>query len=184
LNRPISRLWKPSGLKLLIYAAGKSRLAPYQYSLLVWTSSALTIPSAHRIASGDSDLGIAIVATVDVHPQHVLPGLVIVDDLGPLDDAVRSLIAATRPRQQRALVLPPDEVIRRVAIDVDERRALALILADEVVCPVYADDTGPVGIEVFAIRLDRVSERALLKNGCLVLIALTYSSPRPAGNDL
>lgn len=80
----------------------------------------VSVGSTHRVPRGDADLGLAVVAAVDMHIQDVLLGRVVVNDLGPLDHTARPEIAGTRLREQRADVRPFYQVRRRVAVDVLE----------------------------------------------------------------
>lgn len=89
-----------------------------------------------------------------MHVQDVLLGRVVVDDLGPLDDAVRAQVAGARARQQRADVRPLHQVRRRVAVDVLEGRPVRLVLADQVVRRPDLDGARPVRLHVLAcVRL-------------------------------
>lgn len=113
-----------------------------------------TILPTNRIARRNTNLRLSIIAAVNMHPQHILPRPLIEQHLRPLDNAVRSQIGTPRPaRQQRPLISPPHQVRRRVAVDVLERGAAALVLADHVICSVDADHACAVGVEVFPVGL-------------------------------
>jgi hypothetical protein len=113
----------------------------------------LTVLATNLIPRRDPDLGIAIVAAIGVHPQDILARLVVVDDLWPLDDAVRTKITAGAARQQRPLVFPTHQVRRREAVNVGKGRPAGFVLTDQVVSAVHFDNAGAVRIEVFAVGL-------------------------------
>ena len=65
-----------------------------------------------------------------MHPQNILFRALVVNDLRSLNDTIRAQVARALSRQQRAFVLPLDEVGRRVAVDVLERRSTGLVLSN------------------------------------------------------
>lgn len=113
----------------------------------------VAIAPTDGIARGDADLGLAVVGRVDVQEEDILSRARILEDLGSLDDAAGAQIARRGTREQRALVLPLHQVARRVAVDVLKRRALRLVLPDQVVDAVFNDDAGAVGLQMRAIGL-------------------------------
>ena len=110
--------------------------------------------SADGISRGHCDAGLAIAAAVHVHPEHILLGLVIVDDLGSLDYAVGPEISRAGSRQEGANEGPLHEIGRRVAVDVGEGVAATLVLANHVVCAIHHDQTSAMRLQVFTVRLD------------------------------
>lgn len=112
------------------------------------------IPPADRIARSNSHPGLPVVAAIHVHPQHVLPRLVVVNHLGPLHDAIRPQIPRTLARQQRTRERPLHQVLRGVAVDVGEGVTAAFVLANHVVGAVLDDEARAVGLEVLAVGLE------------------------------
>ena len=116
-------------------------------------SDVLVLPT-HGIPSRHSDLCFAVATTVHVHPKHILLGFVIVDHLGSFYHTVGSEIARAGSGQEGASKGPLDEVRRGVAIDVGKLATAALVLADDVVCAIFLEETRPMRLEVFAVGLD------------------------------
>lgn len=147
-----------------------------------------TVLAADRVPFGNANAGIAVVAAVDVHPHDILARLVIVDDLGALDDAVRAEVAGRGPREQSALEGPSHQIGGGVAVDVLEGRAARLVLADQVESVVDADDAGAVGVEMIAVGLRAVAVRqaggAARRKGGFLSRGLAYGSPGSTGDDL
>lgn len=127
-----------------------------------------------------------------MHPQHILPRLIIEQHLRPLNNPIGAQVARPLARQQRANVGPLHEVGRRVAVDVGEGAAARFVLADEVVGAVFFDQAGAVRLEVFAVRLLLV--RDLNRNFISILSVFdlmlekqtkkTHSRPRPTRHNL
>ena len=143
LNRPMSRLSLPSLFARDMRGMSKVRIGRGDVRL---EAPEILVLAADGIAGGDGNPGLAVIAAVHVHPEDVLLGPVIVDDLGALDDAVWAEVARRGAGEQGADVGPLDQVGGGVAVDVAERVAAALVLADHVVGSVDLDEACAVGL--------------------------------------
>ena len=119
-----------------------------------------------------------VVGAVDVQPHHVLLRPRVVDDLRPLDDPGRVKVVlriVCHRGENDALVLPAEEVLRRVAGDADrvdapEERLLAdrvrrvLVLAEPVVRAAVEEDAAAVSLDGPAVHVE--PDGARLEGGC------------------
>lgn len=120
--------------------------------------ASLTILSTHTVSSGNAYFRIAIVAAIRMKPEHVLAGLIVEYDLGPLNDAVRSQVPAAGPGEQRADVLPLHEIIAGIAIHILKRRAAGFVFANEIEGTINANHPGAVSLNMLPIVLGRLSD--------------------------
>lgn len=100
-------------------------------------ASAIGIGAAHAIARSDSNAGILVVFAINMHVQDVLASFIVVDDLGPLDNAFRAKVACFGgAREESAFILPLDEILGRIAVDVLEVSTVRLVFADHIISSV------------------------------------------------
>ena len=86
------------------------------HALWAWPAEAggwwgRTVFPADRIRRRHSNLGITVIAAIGMHPHDILARLVIVQYLGPLDDAVRAQVAASRTREKSTLITPLHKIL-------------------------------------------------------------------------
>ena len=121
----------------------------------------VAVGAGGAVGHGHAGARLLVVGAVDVQPHHVLLRLRVVDDLRPLDDAgrvERVLRVVLDGREDDALVLPAEEVSRRVAGDSDRvdppeqpllggRVRRVLVLAEPVVRALVVQDAAAVGLD-------------------------------------
>ncbi len=117
-------------------------------------ASDIFVLSAHRIPSGHCNPSLAVATAVHMHPEHILLGFVIVNNLRSFYHPVGPEVARAGSGQERANKRPLDEIRRGVAVDVRKRLAAALVLAYHIVRAVHLNETRAVSLQVFTVWLD------------------------------
>lgn len=100
-------------------------------------AAAIGILATNTITRGDSNAGILIVLAINMQVQDILAGPVVVDNLGPLDNALRAKVTCLGgAREEGAFVLPLHKILGGVAVDVLEVGSVCLVLTNHVVSSV------------------------------------------------
>ena len=86
--------------------------------------------ATYAVADRDTCFRLAVIAAIDVHPQHVLLGGFVVDDLGALDNTIRTEVTGAGAGEKGADEGPFHQVFTAVAVDVLEVCAVCFVFAD------------------------------------------------------
>ena len=90
----------------------------------------ICVLAAYGVARRNTNLGLTVTTTINVHPHDILVSGLVVNYFRSLNHAVWTCVTRCCLRQESALIVPFDEVARGIAVDVDERRAIGLVFAD------------------------------------------------------